>query len=142
MKKFIIGATVAFMTIGFSTSLASASTLDSNGDFVMNEFEVATQKTPRMGLWNVIRTNSVSKTSISADFVAKYVTTTTDYGLTKGKNVKQAHVRIKEGNYDSGRKYSSAAKSKSDGTRYSTGTISKVNNPLHTAYSYNGWLYF
>jgi hypothetical protein len=63
------------------------------------------------------------------------------YGLTTGKNVKQAYVRLQEGSYDSGRVYTTAATSTSTNKEYSK-SVSKNNNPFQTMYTNYGWIYF
>ncbi|MBM7717627.1 hypothetical protein JOC94_004658 [Bacillus thermophilus] len=63
------------------------------------------------------------------------------YGMKNGKHVKQAYVRIKEGSYDSGRKWTKAARSKKDKREYRK-SISKKNKPFATMKANYGWRYF
>ncbi|MED3646645.1 hypothetical protein P4475_07430 [Halalkalibacterium halodurans] len=67
--------------------------------------------------------------------------TDNSYGMEKGKHVKQSYVRITEGDYDSGRKWTSTAKSKTENKEYSR-SITKTNNPAKTMKANYGWRYF
>lgn len=62
-------------------------------------------------------------------------------GLKGNKYVKQAWVRIVEGDYDSGRAYTAVAPSSKPNKQYSVKTT-KVNNPFANLKSSNGWLYY
>jgi hypothetical protein len=63
------------------------------------------------------------------------------YGMEKGKHIQRAYIRIQEGQYDSGRKWTKTAKSKTDKKEYSKST-SRKNNPLKTMKINHGWRYF
>ncbi|KOY14201.1 type 2 periplasmic-binding domain-containing protein [Paenibacillus xylanivorans] len=95
-----------------------------------------------MGFFNFSSYTNNFTLTVSASFTPSVVTTSSHgFGLTPGKNVKQAYVWLKEGNYDSGRVYSPTAKNTSDSNLYEAVT-SKVNNPFSTATSGYGWIYF
>jgi len=66
-------------------------------------------------------------------------TNTTSYGLTLNKNVKQAYVRLQEGNYDSGKVYSSTGKTTEN--KSIEVTTSRTNNPLQVMKFNYGWVY-
>lgn len=79
--------------------------------------------------------------SIQAGF-AERSKGTGDYSTKKGKILKQCYVRLKEGKYDSGRKYSAVGK-KTSGNRYIwSKKLSKDNDLFSTCYTYYGWLYY
>lgn len=94
-----------------------------------------------MGHQNVFTKHSLLRNSISACF-SESVAATGAYSTEKGKIVKQCYVRMQEGNYDSGRKYSAVGQ-KTGGTRIiSTVELSKANNIFNTCYTNYGWLYY
>lgn len=64
------------------------------------------------------------------------------WGAQANSHIKQCYVRLIEGSFDSGRVYSDMATSIQDGVMR-TAYFSRLNNPLHTCYTYYGWnLYF
>lgn len=63
------------------------------------------------------------------------------YGQTTGKNVKQAYVRIQEGDYDSDRVYTDVASSINSNKEINK-SISRFNNPFQTMDISYGWVYF
>lgn len=130
-------ATIFLYSGVISQPTVEASSFSEENVLLENE----TMMSPRMTLWGV-KTTSGFTNSIQAWFTPSAKTTVTDWGLTTGKNVKQAYVRLIEGDYDSGRKYSSAASSTSDSATYYTPKVSKTNNIIQTAKSSWNWIYF
>jgi len=135
---------ISNLLLGVSTFtlLATPVSAQEMSEVTLTESQVQEQSiSPKLGFWNVYKGSGVVN-SIQTEFTASQKTNTTSYGLTKGKHVKQSYVRLQEGKYDSGRKYSSTAKSTSDKTYYSTPKLSRVNNPLADCKTSWGWLYF
>lgn len=89
--------------------------------------------------------SSGTKVKVSSWFSSGIKTTATHAAATKnlkkGKYVKQTAVRIKEGDYNSGWKYSKKPASKKSKGFYKK-TIDKYNNPFKTAVTSNTFTYF
>lgn len=87
-------------------------------------------------------TSITGTTTVEAWFTPNWkIVSGSGYGLTTGKNVKQSYVRIQEGSYDSGRKYSTVAPSITSSKKI-TAKHSKTNNPFYTMNTNYGWIYF
>jgi hypothetical protein len=63
------------------------------------------------------------------------------YGLIAGEKVCQTYVRITEGSFDSGKRWSTLSNNNQSWNTISIST-SKFNVPLVTMYTYYGWTYF
>lgn len=144
ISRILVGAGIITM---FAVPVSAQEKLDStsNEEVTLSESQAMEDDiliSPRSGYWNVYK-QSGAVNSIQADFVAGIKTTTTNYGLVKGRYVNQAYVRLQEGSYDSGRKFSgnSGGIVNNVGRTYSTPKVSKTNNPLATAKMNWGWFY-
>ena len=68
-------------------------------------------------------------------------TNTTRYGLLLNRNVRQSHVRLREGNRDTGRVYSNRAANTTQNKTITART--DLNNNLLRVMTFNwGWIYF
>ncbi len=83
-----------------------------------------------MGLWHISQGRDGLKVYILGNTTPNIKTTTTNYGLKKGKYVKKLKIRLVEGDYD-----------KSKSTTSGTIKISKNNNPLKQANGSWTWYY-
>lgn len=69
------------------------------------------------------------------------ITSNAGYGLVAGEKVNRAYVRIAEGNYDTGRIWSTLSNNNQSWNTISIST-SKFNTPFITMFTYYGWSYF
>ena len=72
-----------------------------------------------------------TKVFVEAKFTPNVKTTSTEYGLKKGKYVKKVTIRLKEGSYN---------KTKSDTKGYLI-KLEKTNNPMKTSSGSWSWTY-
>lgn len=94
-----------------------------------------------LGIQHVSMHNGWFSNSIRAGF-SESAYGSGSYGTDKSKIVKQCYVRLKEGDYDSGRSYSEVG-AKYNGTRYIwSPEESRGNDPFNTCYTYYGWFYY
>lgn len=94
------------------------------------------------GANDVKMTHNAIMNSIRASFYANRNTgSNPKFGAKANKHIRRCYVRLYQGNYDSGRRWSKEAQSKSDDEFY-TAYTSRVNNPFNTAYTNYDWRYF
>lgn len=86
--------------------------------------------------WSGVTYNNVGKVHFYGGTKA-----TGAYGTASGKIIKQAYVRLVEGDYDSGRVYTAIGTRTWNGVDYSK-TIKKSYNPAKVCQGYYGWLYY
>ncbi len=96
--------------------------------------------TQALGLQHVSRTSGFYNT-IQAGFSESQFGTGY-FGTDPSRIVKQCHVRLREGSYDSGRIYSAVGDQFGGSDYIWTNKLSKFNNPFQTCYTYYGWLYY
>lgn len=94
-----------------------------------------------LGIQHVSMSSSLFSNSIQAGF-SESSKGTGSYGTNKSKVIKQCYVRLKEGDYDSGRVSSAVGKRTGGGKYIWTKEVSRANNPFKTCYTNYGWLYY
>ena len=93
-----------------------------------------------VGIQEVIM-HSGLENSIEAGFMESHKGTG-DHDTDTTRVIKQCYVRLREGNYDSGRQFSEIG-AEFGGNRYLwTPVVSRLNNPFETCYMDYGWLYY
>ena len=94
------------------------------------------------GANNVVLHSNLVLNSVRASFYANRNTGSTPlWGAEPNRHIKQSHVRLIQGNYDSGRVWSDEAKSTND-SEMKTAFTSRTKHLWHTTYTYYGWVYF
>lgn len=90
-----------------------------------------TVTTKGMTLFYANKGRSGTKIYVEAKFTPDVLTTSTQYGLKKGKYVKKVKIRLHEGSYDKTKSTTTAKKIR----------LEKANNPLITSSASWTWYY-
>lgn len=94
-----------------------------------------------VGLQHVKIVSNIFSNSIKSGFTESEMGTGS-FHTYKNKVIKQCYVRLKEGSYDSNRKYSKTGKLKGGKKYIWSPELEKSNNPFATCYTNYGWLYY